>query len=364
MNETVIKYQCPTCGAPLRFDSTKQKIVCDSCDSEYEQDYFKDADEDADLPEGEEKVQIDWKVEGVVNKQEVMEDQPGFICTSCGAEIVSDGNTVATECMYCNNPVVMTGNVSGMVKPDMVIPFKINEEQAKNMLKDFYKGKRLLPTAFKNKVKLSDISGMYVPFWLFSCTGEGDVRFSATKMRTWSDSNYKYTNTKYYKITRVGSVGFELIPVDASTKMEDNYMDGLEPYNYNDLVDFDSLYMAGYFADKFDVGVAESGERASGRVVQSVIDTFRNTVHGYTTVHKSTANVQMTGEDIRYVLLPVWMLNMKYEGKMYQFAINGQTGKVSGALPIDKLKQKLYFLATLLGSAAVLTPIISWIMQA
>ncbi len=370
MSETMLKYQCPACGAPLEFSPEKQMLVCNSCDSEFPMDVI--AAEQGGAASGEAEVaapegntgRVDWNIEGYVREHVPVEDSAGFICTSCGAEVISDGDTVATECMYCGNPVVMTNNVSGMVTPDMVLPFKIDKKQAEQMLLDFYKGKKLLPDAFVKGNRISKIAGMYVPFWLFSCTGSGSVAYNATKVRRWSDSDYNYTKTETYEVYREGHIGFDKIPVDASTKMDDNYMDGIEPYNYDDLAAFNTMYMAGYFADKFDVGVQESTTRANERVRASVEDAFKDTVRGYTTVNAKGSNIHMKGDDIHYTLMPVWMLNTKYEGKMYQFAINGQTGRVSGELPIDKGKLLKYrigiFLVSALPIVAIATAILAW----
>ncbi len=353
MSDTVLKYQCPACGAPLEFSSEKQMLVCNSCDSEYPQDVVAGAAPAAEAPPS--GGGINWNIEGYVNQQVSTEAAAGFNCTSCGAEVVSDGTTVATECMYCGNPVVMTQNASGMVKPDAVIPFKIDKNRAEQILQNFYKDKPLLPDAFTKDNRISKISGMYVPFWLFSCTGSGTVNFDATKVRRWSDSNYNYTKTEYFELTRSGQIGFDKIPVDASSKMDDNYMDGVEPYEYNDLVAFNSMYMAGYFADKFDVGVGECSERANERVITSTEDAFRKTIQGYSSVSKKTSFVQMYGEDIKYTLFPIWMLNTKYQGKMYQFAINGQTGRIAGELPIDKGKLLKWRIGIALASFIPLT---------
>ncbi len=339
MSDTMLKYQCPACGAPLEFSAQKQMLVCDSCDSEFAQDVIVNSQGNAQNVQQEQQTdKIDWNIEGIVREKTTQENQVGFNCTSCGAEVVSDGNTVATECMYCGNPVVMSQNVSGMVTPDIVIPFKIDKKQAQNMLYEFYKGKPLLPNAFKDANRISKISGMYVPFWLFSCKGSGSLTFSATKVKTWSDSNYNYTNTRYYEVFRSGQIGFDNIPVDASTKMDDNYMDGIEPYDHSAFSSFNPMFMAGFFADKFDVSVADCSQRANTRVINSTEQAFRNTVQGYTSVTKKGGFVNMHGEDIKYALLPVWMLNTKYNGKMYQFAINGQTGQIAGELPVDKGK--------------------------
>ncbi len=357
MSQTIVKYACPSCGAPLRFDANTQNIVCDSCDSTYTEDYFENIEENEKGLKDNEEVssnqKIDWKIEGFLEKHEKLEDVSGYSCNSCGAQVASDKTTVATECMYCGNALVVSPRIDGMLKPDLIIPFKIDKKQAENLLKNFYKGKKLLPNEFKQENRISKIAGMYVPFWLFSCEGVGSMRFRGTKVNVRSDSRFTYTTTRTYAINRQGNISFNNITIDASRKLEDNYMDGIEPYNFNDAVDFDDLYMAGYFADKFDVDVSESSQRAKERVINSVEDELRRTVVGYNSISTDYKNINMTGEDIKYGLLPVWMLNTKYKGKMYQFAINGQTGKVSGELPIDKNKQKLWILGVF---SAVLVP--------
>ncbi len=350
MSDTMLKYQCPACGAPLEFSAEKQMLVCGSCDSEFPKDIMQDNTQQPQQQNGESGGKIDWNIEGFVKNEQSVNAGAGFSCTSCGAQVVCDTNTVATECMYCGNPVVMSNNTTGIVAPDFVIPFKIDKNKAQEMLKEFYKGKVLLPNAFTNNNRIKKISGVYVPFWLFSCMGSGSATFNATKVRRWSDSNYNYTKTEYYEVYRSGQIGFDKIPVDASSKMEDNYMDGIEPFNYNDIADFSPMYMAGYFADKFDVSVDECSKRASDRVISSTESAFKDTVKGYSTVMKSGSFVQMQGKDIRYALLPVWMLNTKYDGKIYQFAINGQTGQVAGELPIDKGKLLKYRILITLAS--------------
>ncbi len=360
MADTLIKYQCPACGAPLEFNPAMQMLHCGSCESTYPQDHFKKPSEPVDeqLP----PTQIDWNIEGYVKEHQTMETQVGFNCTSCGAEVVA-GDTVATECMYCGNPVVITDNVSGVLTPDLILPFKIDKTRAQEILKEFYKGKRLLPSAFNDHNHVSKITGMYVPFWLFSCTGQGNVQFEATKVREWTSGDYEYTETKYFSVYRAGSLGFDYIPVDSSKKMDDSYMEGIEPFDFKEIVPFEPMYMAGYFADKFDEDVEESGKRATKRVIASVEDALKDTVVNYDSVRIEDSYINMNGEDIKYALIPVWMLNTKFGDKTYQFAINGQTGEVAGELPIDKKKLWLYRIGIAVGSFIPLMGIISFFMS-
>lgn len=155
-------------------------------------------------------------------------------------------------------------------------------------------------------------------------------------MNSWSDSDYNYTETSYYMVHRGGSVGFEHVPVDGSSKMADDLMESIEPYNFDDAVDFQTAYLAGFLADKYDVTAEQSIDRANERVKRSTEETFAQTVNGYTTVRTENSSVQFRGGKAKYALYPVWLLNTTWNGNKYTFAMNGQTGKFVGDLPVDK----------------------------
>ena len=200
-------------------------------------------------------------------------------------------------------------------------------------------GKRLLPKIFKDQNHIDEIKGVYVPFWLFDTDVDAKVRYKATKVRTWSDSNYNYTKTSYFMVHRGGSIGFEDVPVDGSTKMADDLMESIEPFNCAEAVDFQTAYLAGYLADKYDVTAEESIDRANERVKKSTEQAFAETVIGYETVTAENTSVQFHGGKARYALYPVWLLNTTWNGNRYTFAMNGQTGKFVGDLPVDKAEQ-------------------------
>ena len=206
-----------------------------------------------------------------------------------------------------------------------------------------FKNAPFLPDEFKSKKKIEEMAGVYVPFWMFDCDCDAYVTYNAQKTSHWSDSNYNYTKTDYFKLFRAGSVGFANIPVDGSKKADDAYMEAVEPYNYEDAVDFNGAYLSGYLADKYDVSADESIERANERVKNSTIAAFNDTTGMFQMVTPDESRVSFSNGKIRYSLLPVWMLNIKYLDKMYQFAINGQTGKVVGNYPVDEGKKKKFF---------------------
>lgn len=332
------EYKCPCCDGAIAFDPGIQKMKCPYCGTEFEMEALASYDdalsrEGTDDLQWETPEQTSWQDDGV----------RGFVCQSCGGEIIGDENTAATACPYCGNPVVMMEQFGGTLKPDRVIPFKLDKQAAIAALKKHYAGKRLLPKVFKDENHLKEIQGVYVPVWLFDAEAEADVRFKATQVRTWSDSRYLYTQTSHYAVSRSGRLRFQQIPVDGSTKMDDAMMESLEPYDFSQAVDFQTAYLAGYLADRYDVDAGESVERANQRVRQSTQEAFASTARGYTTLVPVHSGIRLSSGKARYALYPVWLLNTKWNGKNYTFAMNGQTGKLVGDLPLDEAAYKTWF---------------------
>ena len=327
------EYKCPRCGGALAFDSALQKMKCPFCDSEFDMETL--ADYDKGLQENQQDMTWEISAGGQWEEGEA-ESLRSYVCKSCGGEIIGDANTAATTCPFCDNPVVMMGQFSGALKPDIVIPFKLDKAAAKKALMAHLTGKRLLPKVFRDENHIDEIKGVYVPFWLFDTDVDAQVDYQATKEQIWSDDDYDYTETSYYRVRRGGSVGFERVPVDGTTKIDDKLMESIEPYDFSDAVNFQTAYLAGYLADKYDVDAEQSIERANARVKESTEEAFASTVVGYDSVTPDVSHIQLRGGKAKYALYPVWLLNTTWKGEKYTFAMNGQTGKFVGDLPLDE----------------------------
>ncbi len=348
---TLQEYKCPCCGGAIEFDSSLQKMKCPYCDTEFDMETL--ASYDAGLKDEQDSMEWETSAGGEWQEGEA-NGLRSYICRSCGGAIVGDANTAATSCPFCGNPVVMMGQFSGALRPDFVIPFKLDKNAAKAGLQKHLTGKRLLPKIFKDQNHIDEIKGVYVPFWLFDTDADARVRYRTTKLRCWSDSEYNYTETSHFLVHRGGSVGFEHVPVDGSSRMADDLMESIEPYDFSDAVGFQTAYLAGYFADKYDVGADESIERANERVKKSAEEAFASTVEGYDTVTAESSSVQLHGGKAKYALYPVWILNTTWKGQKYTFAMNGQTGKFVGDLPVDKAAARRWkLILTAAFSAAV-----------
>ena len=328
------EYKCPNCGGSVNFDASIQMMKCPYCDSEFEMEGLKYYDEELRQDTGS---NMTWDVEpGGAWQSGETDGMRVYTCKSCGGEIIADASTGATSCPYCDNPVVMTGQFSGALRPDYVIPFKLDKKAAKEALKRHVQGKKLLPKVFQDENRIEEIKGVYVPFWLFDSEADVHMRYKASKVRFWSDETYDYTETRYYSVIRGGKIAFQNVPVDGSSSMADDLMESIEPYDFSEAVDFQTAYLAGYLADKYDIDAQQSIDAANERIRQSTEEHFAATVNGYSSVVTESSSINLQNGTAKYVLYPVWMLTTSWNGQNYTFAMNGQTGKFVGDLPVDK----------------------------
>ena len=356
------QYKCPCCDGAIEFSSAAQKMKCPYCDTEFEMEtilaYDQELQQDTD-----DDMSWDTAAGGEWTEGEA-EGLRVYICQTCAGEIVADEHTGATSCPYCGNPVVMMGQFAGDLKPDWVIPFKLDKNAAVEALKRHYTGKRLLPRVFADENHLREIKGVYVPVWLFDADAQADLRWKATRTRTWSDSNYIYTETQHYSVTRGGTIGFHRVPVDGSSKMDDALMESIEPFDFSEAVDFQTAYLSGFLADKYDVNSDQSVERANERIRRSTEEAFTATVGGYSTMIPVSNHVNLQNGAAKYALYPVWLLTTEWQGKNYIFAMNGQTGKFVGDLPLDKAAYKkwLFGIAGAVSAACFAISYLLWLL--
>lgn len=320
----VKEYKCLNCNAGLEFNPPTQNWKCNYCFSEFTKEQLDD----------------EFKQEETLSED--MPELDSYKCNSCGAELIADSTTSATFCLYCKNPTVIKTRFSGKFKPKSVIPFKITQQQAKDIYKKWIGERRFVPSDFEQKKEIDKVTGIYAPFWLFDCRADGVIDGEATNIRTWKQGEYKYTQTKHYRVRREGNAQYHRVPVDASKKLDDKFMHLIEPYNYDDLTEFSMQYMSGFMAEKYDIEAAGAEATMKERVESYLDDTLRKTVDGYSTFIVKDKGVRLSNTSQDYSMLPIYLLINKYKGKEHIFIVNGQTGKVVGDTPISFQKQALF----------------------
>lgn len=322
----VMDNRCPSCNAPITYKPKLGKFKCDYCDNEFTADQLKKVEEQP--------------FEEVVKDVEYV----SYNCPDCGAQIIADETTSATFCLYCGNSSILKNKLSGEFKPDKIIPFRKEKSDAIEAFKKLTKGRPFIPKSFIDEKNIEKITGLYIPFWLYDFKVNGGVMLNATKVKHWTTGNTNFTQTDFYDVYREGTFGYDMVPSDGSKKFSNDIMNSIEPYDYKDMIDYNPLYLSGFLAERYDVSKDEAFPEARDRVLRSTEEQMMADAVGYSTKTLVTKNLTATSTQTRYALLPVWMVNVKYEDKFYLFAMNGQTGEFIGDIPIDKKKVIYYFL--------------------
>ena len=369
MASQITNVKCPACTGPLRYSADTGRLECDYCGCSYSVKEIETlyADKDAAAQAAMQEAIAAAEAASAEEKAEQQEYEMSnagwgadadklrvYNCPSCGAQLFCEETTAATSCPYCGNNTIIPGKVSGMLKPDYVIPFKLDKNAAVNALKKFYGGKKLLPKNFSEQNHIEEIKGVYVPFWLYDVDADADMSFSATRVNAYVHGDERITETDHFNVRRAGTVSFEKIPADASSKMPDTHMDAIEPYDYSELVPFSTAYLPGFLADKYDLSADQCKVRMEKRAANSATDIISQDVSGYASCSTTGSRVNIRRKKVHYVLLPVWMLTTRWNGNNYMFAMNGQTGKLIGDLPISMGRYWAWFAGISLPLMAVL----------
>lgn len=385
MPTQVTNYQCPACTGPLHYSAKSGKLACDYCGSSFDVAEIEALYARKEAEAAAAKQAADAKAEATqAAKAEAAEAAAAsggwdtsdlsrdwgaeadglrvYSCPSCGAELICDQSTAATACPYCGNPAIVPGQFSGALRPDYILPFRLSKDDAVQALRAHYKGKPFLPRSFTSANHIEQIQGVYVPFWLFDGGAEGAASYRASNTNVFETGDYEITETRHYHVVRAGSLAFEKIPVDASSKMPDDHMDSIEPFDYAQLRPFSTAYLPGYLADKYDVTIDDSRDRADTRCRETLAQALRDTVTGYGACVTEREDIALRRGKVHYALLPVWMLSTKWRGQDFLFAMNGQTGKLVGDLPTDRGRFWGMFAAIAAPLTVALTAILQFLL--
>ncbi len=342
----VVQYKCPDCGADMAFDSTTGTLHCHSCGR---------SDSVEDMPRQENTGEVIPAASDTVDTAAWNADTVNqYQCQNCGAVLLTDKDTVATTCSFCGAGVILGDRLTGALMPAKVIPFVLSQQQAQEAFRAWCKKRKLAPQGLVTGNRIKSITGLYVPFWLYDLNGIGSADAECTKVRHYTEGEYDCTETEYYDVHRAVDVAYVKVPVDASEKMDDGYMDKLEPYHYEDLKGFKMPYLAGFLAEKYNYDNKELFPRVQSRAEGYVASYIDSTIAGYSTTSYQRKDIDIQERNADYVLFPVWMIHYDYNQKDYAFAINGQTGKIIGTPPFSKKRIAGWFSGITAASFVVL----------
>lgn len=357
-----MEYKCKVCGGELRFEPELGKLRCPFCGTEYEMDEYADHanlhDHDHDADQGRQAKDAGF-AQATDDSTDIQEDLVVFSCPHCGAELVTDKDTIASKCVFCQTPMVIDQQASGKFKPQMVIPFEVDKKQIEDLYEQYIQTKPFYPPEYSKANVIEKIKGIYLPFWMFDLNLSGFVQAQGERTMTHTIGDWIVTDHFVYQIDRKGKQAFDRIPVIASSKTPKDAMDALEPFDYSKMVQYNPGYLPGFLAQRYDLDERKTFEVSNERAQVTYQQSMTDTMAGYEMLQITNEQIKPVLQGTNYTLCPVYLLFMDYdhdEDKL--IAINGQTGKIVGNIPIDKKKRNRYFITRSLLACVVIEALI------
>jgi len=358
------KYSCKTCGAELYFDPHRGKLHCEYCGSDFDPSEYEDTGASAEEGLPEERPQAATGELGAqpyeLSGDEKADDESTghdlvlYKCPHCGAEMITSKETAATTCVYCNRAITLEGNLKGDFRPQYVVPFKMQREDVEEAYLNLCNSSILTPREFRSKKMIEKIKGMYVPFWLYTFDGDIDLQVYGEKDRIYWRGNDQVTETSMYRVKVEGEGAFSRVPADALTSLDDAIMDTIEPFDYSDIKPFNAAYLAGFYTQRWDRTAEDNEDRAMQRAAKTITEAAIDAAGHFDRVTVEEQEIDFSNATVVQAMMPVWLLYAEYKGKQYTFGMNGQTGKIIGALPKDPGRIVKILVGTFVGSQLVM----------
>ena len=337
-----ITYKCLNCDADLTYQPGTGNFGCAYCGSSFTMEELESSIHQDSL--------VDEQAETIGN----MDSDTAVVykCPSCGAELVTDATTAATFCFYCHNPVIMTGRLDGEYTPDSVIPFAIPKEKVKEQLIAWCRKKKYIDEGFFSEMQLEKLTGVYFPFWLVDGSVRATLAARSNSLRVWRIGDIEYTETTQYAHLRAGEVSINELTLGALSREDAELLNGVYPYDLSGVKKFDMKYLSGFMAEKRDIEQDSLKPKVTDTARAISQERLEDTVVGYGAVMGQNLQINSESFDWKYVLMPAWMMTYKYKGELYYFAMNGQTGKIAGRVPVGNKKvNRLAWIITGVGLA-------------
>jgi len=216
-----------------------------------------------------------------------------------------------------------------------VLPFQIDRDAALGHFRDWCKKHWFLPKDFLSAAQQEKITGLYVPFWVTDCNMNAEMEALGKIVRSWTSGDYRYTETREFAVARKAKVVLRGLPADGASHIDDDLMEAVEPFDYRQVKPFAMQYLSGFFAEKYDMNMSAMFPRIQKRAVQASDQLLRATMKNYSSVSVTRSDIKVMSTSWEYMLLPVWFMTYSYRGKIYEFALNGQTAKFVGTPPVS-----------------------------
>ena len=351
--EEAQQFPCPNCGADLHWDPKAASMRCPFCDSTVpvpDMPGFEPEEHDlesflTDHPEA----------EGYgVRRQE-------FQCRQCGAGVQVEAERRDLTCPFCGTHYVFeaTRVPTRVLKPDGVLPFKIDGKTCRRRFKAWLGRGWFTPGKLKRLARLDRILGFYLPFFTFDARAESRWRAEAGYYETTEETirttdaggNPEFRTRRVRRIRWTPAEGsrtdvYDDLPVAALHDERLRLVDRILPYDFTESRPYNPAYLAGFGVMNPDMTLAEVHRKARAIMRKRQVERCAGDVPG-DTYRNLQVSIRWSEQRFKHLLCPVWMGAYRYRGRLFHFLLNGQTGKIHGEKPISWLKVALVAAAVL-----------------
>lgn len=349
-NQTTETFACTNCGADLKYAPGTTQLTCEYCGTQNEIPVLE-----ADI----EELDFNTYLNNAGQESEQFEIST-IKCEDCGAESTLESGITASSCPYCDTPLILEHRHSeNIIQPKSLLPFKINKNEALNSFKKWIKKLWFAPSALKKAVLSFDhFKGVYLPFWTYdsnastSYIGQRGENYTVQERYTTTENGKTVTKTRsvtkirWYNTSGHVHDNFDDILIPANTALPQKLLRKLEPWDLENLVAFDSKYLSGFIAEKYQCGLKEGFDEAKGVMDNDIRIHVKRDIGGD---HQRIIRLHTNYSDItfKHIYLPVYVSAYKFKNKLYRFMINARTGEVQGERPWSAIKIILFVLAIL-----------------
>lgn len=333
-------FSCPSCGGKLFYNPKMKVLSCEACKNNYFPNEIMNYDKNLDVD-----------IEIVADHFSQEDNTNMYTCSSCGGQIIALDSIVSTACPFCGNNVLIKSSLVGSYRPKYVVPFSKNKEEAKGLLNQYLNKSILLSKKTKSELKQEGLNDIYIPIYLVK--GKACFDFSKIERGNVSDI-FKNSEDRIptVQITMYGKVNFSKLPVDGLKDLDNDLVESVSPFEINDLKPFETPYLAGHLAKRFDISFNHLEDAVAIRVKDDIYNYVKNKEFKMHSEDKSfsylVSNVEVYNMQATYIFYPMWLLEHSYNGKKICMAINDKNGKIFGILPVSKLRvagfSLLYFM--------------------
>lgn len=346
----VIRAPCKTCGAQLKFSAEKQKLSCDYCGNT------------EDIPFTKSKIQenpLSFRVENRQLPNAPTEEKRLFTCQNCGAKTTVNFDAPTITCAFCGSKNVNPdAQKTRLIEPAGLLPFRIGKSGAQERFQSWVGDSWLAPSDLKAGAVLDNLHGMYIPFWTFdaqaysSYSGEaGYYYYVPVQVR---DANGRTVTEQQRRVRWEYRSGSHQAFYDDLLEMASRNLSQQEEqvqeasrYQLEEVVDYDPRILLGWEAEVYSIDLEESARKAEEQIHAREESACASEMGG-DTQRNLRVDTTLSQQTFKHLLLPLWICSYVYNGKLYRFLVNGQTGQIAGERPKSAWKIALLVISFIL----------------